>query len=106
MPRKKDKRNAATDLEKARARAKNAQKYISQISDDFIKKANAGKLSQEQFSKAVEALRKVASNPHITGITSTTPKFSIETVSGSDIVIKISIGTTKTRKTFSVRSRL
>lgn len=105
MPRKK-KPDGITDLEKARLRVEKAKQFVSSLSDDFIKKANAGKLSQEQFNKAAQALRSIVTDSHLTGIRVTTPKLRVETLDGSNLVIKISIGTAKTRKSFSIRRRL
>lgn len=105
MPRRK-KPDKLTDRERAHERAEKAKKYVSSLSDDFIKKANAGKLSQEQFNKAATALRSIVADSHISGIRATTPKLRIETLDGSNLVVKVSIGTAKTRKSFSVRKRL
>jgi hypothetical protein len=95
-----------TDRQAAQERAKRARKFIGGISDDLIKKAEKGNLTQEQFNSAVSQIRSIVSSPHVTGITRATPKVSIETLDGSHIVVKISISTTKTRKQFSVRRRL
>ena len=101
MPRRK-----LTDLQKGKERAENAKKYIGQLSDAFIKRANERKLSQVEFDKAVQALRSIVADSHITGIRVTTPKFSLESLDRDNLVIKISIGTAKTRKQFSIRRRL
>ncbi len=101
MPRKK-----VTDRMLAHERAENAKKYVSKISDEFVKKAKQGNLSQSEFNKAAEALRAIVTNSHITGIRATTPKLRIESLDRSNIVVKISIGTAKTRKQFSIRRGL
>lgn len=95
-----------TDRSQAHARAQRAKKYVSEIGDEFIKKANAGKLSQGEFSKAVQALRKIVADPHLTGIRSGAVKLSLESLSGNALIVKVTIGTAKTRKRFSVRRGL
>ncbi len=95
-----------SDLERGKLRAKNARAFIDTLTDDFIKKANDGKLSKQQFQRAAQALRSIVTDSHITGIAPSSIRLGVEALDSANLIIKVSIGTPKTRKTFSIRKRL
>lgn len=95
-----------TGRQSAHKRAERANKYASGISDELIRRANENNLTPKEFKAAVSSLRKILSDSHLTGIASTTPTVSIDTLNRSAIVVKVSISTAKTRKQFSIRRGL
>jgi hypothetical protein len=104
MPRKSQKKR--TDRQSAHLRAEKAGKYASGIAPELVEKAKQGNLTKKEFQKAVQALRKILSDSHLTGITSTTPRIRVDSLNRSSIIVKVSISTAKTRKEFSIRRGL
>lgn len=106
MPKKKKGDRAADDKKEAMDRLSRSIEYENSIMDSLTRKASESGFSQEEFANAVRQVRKILSDPHISGIKAVTPEFSVESVDRDAVVIKISISAARYSKAFSVRKRL
>lgn len=80
-----------------------AQEAAARFVEKFAEDAARSGITREIFSRLVE---EVFTEPHIAGITSTTPKVEFERREEDTAIFKVSISTTKTKKRFAVRVRL